>query len=90
MSELRHGQIYLKGDSIVITSTISPEARGKALYNMNMLLSIRAQQLAANAMRRGIAEDRKCNLPDAVGRQPFDSKQRTVLDGLVQAPLPGS
>jgi hypothetical protein len=90
MSEPRYGQIYLKGDSIAITSTISPEARGKALYNMNMLLSIRAQQLAVNAMRSRVTEDRKCNLPDAVCRQPFDSKQRTVLDGLVQAPLPGS
>ena len=80
---------YLKGDSIAITSTVSPEARVKALCNTRTLLSIRAQQLAANAMRSRVVEDRKCNLPDAIGPRLFDSKLRTALGGLVRAPILG-
>jgi hypothetical protein len=80
---------YLKGDSIAITSTISPEARVKALCNTRTLLSIHAQQLAANAMRSRAAEDRKCDLLDAVGLRLFDSKLRTALGGLVRGPILG-
>lgn len=82
---------YLKEDSIAITSTVSLEARVKALCNTRTLLSIRAQQLAANAMamRNRAAEDRKCNLLDSVGPRLFDSKLRTVLGGLVRAPILG-
>ena len=80
---------YLKGDSIAITSTVSPEARVKAPCNTRTLLSIRAQQLAANVMRSWVAEDRKCNLLDAIGPRLFDSKLRTALGGLVRAPIPG-
>jgi hypothetical protein len=49
VSKLTYGENYLKEDSIAITSTASPEAKGKALCNTHMLLSTRAQQLAANA-----------------------------------------
>ena len=78
---------YLKGDSIAITSTVSPEARVKVLCNKRTLLSIRAQLLAADAMRSRATEDRRCNLPDSVGPRLFDSKLRTALGGLVRAPI---
>jgi hypothetical protein len=42
---------YLKEDNIAITSTISPEAKGKVLCNTHMLLSIRVEQLAMDAVR---------------------------------------
>ena len=84
------GTNYLKVDSIAITLTVSPEARVKALCSKRTLPSIRAQQLAANAMRNRAAEDRRCNLPDSVGPRLFDSKLRTVLGGLVRAPILGS
>lgn len=80
---------YLKGDSIAITSTVSPEARVKALYNTRTLLSTRAQRLTANVMRSRAAEDSKRDLPDSDGPQLFDSKQRTALGGLVRAPILG-
>ena len=87
--ELTCGENYLEGDSIAITSTVSPEARVKALYNKRTLLSIRAQRLAANAMRNRAAEDRKCNMPDSVGPRLFDNKLRTALGDLVRAPILG-
>lgn len=87
VSNLPYGENHLKGDSIVIISTTSLEARAKALCNTHMLLSTRAQQLAANIIRSRVPRDRKFNLPAAVGPRPFDSKLRTALDGLAQAPL---
>jgi hypothetical protein len=78
---------YLRGDSIAITSTVSPEARVKALCSTRTLVSIRAQQLAANTIRSRVAEDKKCDLPDVIGPRLFDSKLRTALGGLVRAPI---